>query len=261
MGRFGSGALSLERANVCFGPAVRFFAWSLHPDGTLLAAGCRSGLVQVWNLKTGSALELRHGRAISHVDFAAGGQVLVTASEDRTARFWDVQSGEPAASTVVHERPLVWAEITADRRRVMTAGLDGAIRSWELDTHFDAECRLKPTGPLSSVQLSPDEQSLLLTQREGPAIRRLRGPELIATSLGRSVADCGAFSPDGRVRSLRTTKACWNSLTVPGSGWESSRTVSGRRARSAFPRMASCWWRVARMESPESSYSRAASPL
>ena len=147
-----------------------------------------------------SALELRHGRAISHVDFAAGGQVLVTASEDRTARFWDVQSGEPAASTVVHERPLVWAEITADRRRVMTAGLDGAIRSWELDTHFDAECRLKPTGPLSSVQLSPDEQSLLLTQREGPAILcRLRGPELVATSLGRSVADCGAFSPDGRV--------------------------------------------------------------
>ena len=67
------------------------------PEGTLLAVqASESTHVAVWDVATWTKkYDLReHEGNVTDLDFSAGGQWLVTAGEDGTARVWDVATGD-----------------------------------------------------------------------------------------------------------------------------------------------------------------------
>jgi WD40 repeat protein/serine/threonine protein kinase len=142
-----------------------------------------------------------HTNVIYHLDFSPDGSRLLSASEDGTARLWDVRTGEVVLVLEGHERKVHRAFFSADGTRIVTASADGTVRQWdtstgkEVATPFEAQA-----GEVICAVYSPDGEWIASggtdrTVRLWRASRR-RGARVL---LGHSATVVKlAFSRDGR---------------------------------------------------------------
>jgi WD40 repeat protein len=72
-----------------------------------------------------------HAGVVSRAGFSPDGRRVVTASQDTTARVWDVDTGEELAALRGHDDWVWRAEFSTDGRRVVTASKDGTARLWD----------------------------------------------------------------------------------------------------------------------------------
>jgi len=87
----------------------------------------------------GSAATLRtpiceligHSNAVVSADWFLGGDQAVTASWDRTANIWDVNTGELLHSLVGHDQELTHASAHPVQRLVVTSSKDTTFRLWD----------------------------------------------------------------------------------------------------------------------------------
>ena len=87
-----------------------------------------------------------HEGSISAVAISPDNRWLVTGSEDKTARLWDLTSRDPAAAPVVlrgHEGPISEVAISTDNRWLVTGSEDNTVRLWNLrlDELVELACR------------------------------------------------------------------------------------------------------------------------
>lgn len=109
-------------------PGIGAFAFDR--KGTLFVTGSALGWVQLLDLTTQSeCLRMYHDDEVQSVEFSAGGDLILSASKDMTAKLWDASSGE-LVSIFKHSDMLSRARISDDGRYVGTAGHDGA-RLWD----------------------------------------------------------------------------------------------------------------------------------
>jgi eukaryotic-like serine/threonine-protein kinase len=188
---------SQQFALIAASPVLHF---AISADGTLLAAGCQDGRVRVWNLETRAPLgEFHHEQQISALSFSGTSNTLLTGSLDQTVRIWDLTTGAAAAPPFVCAGKVTWLELARDRRHLMSAGLDGILREWTLDTPFKAEQRCADIGAPSIVQLSPNGRWLLLTGAHGRTqLCDLNDRKLTFVRLADSLAAHAAFSSNGK---------------------------------------------------------------
>jgi WD40 repeat protein len=98
----GDGTHLPEVSPVTFGnryPRRGMTCVGISPDGTLVAAGNDVGAVMVWETSSGRQLELFWGHAgpVNAVAFDRVGRRVASASDDWTARIWDLSlEGQPA---------------------------------------------------------------------------------------------------------------------------------------------------------------------
>lgn len=90
--------------------ASRLGRASFSQNGALLAAGSAEGLVEVWDVKSGTTLTLtrQHGDSVNDVLFAPGNRYrLITASDDRTVAEWGCRAcDDPEAAIRAAEETL-----------------------------------------------------------------------------------------------------------------------------------------------------------
>ncbi len=63
--------------------------------------------------------------------FSPDGRRIVTASDDKTARVWDAESGKPVGEPMRHEGLVRAASFSPDGRRIVTASDDKTARVWD----------------------------------------------------------------------------------------------------------------------------------
>jgi WD40 repeat protein/tetratricopeptide (TPR) repeat protein len=136
-------------------------------DGKLLLRGeqAASGVgeaVQVWDWATGTALgpPLSHRAAVRAAAFSPDGRILVTGSEDQTARLWDVRTGEALGVPLWHRGIVTATAFSPDGRVVLTGSADGTARFWDAATGRPLTAPLRH-GPIRYVAFAPDGRTAL----------------------------------------------------------------------------------------------------
>ncbi|MCB9857773.1 MAG: WD40 repeat domain-containing protein [Phycisphaerales bacterium] len=77
-----------------------------------------------------------HGATTLAVDFSGVGDTLITASVDRTAKLWDVQTGATLKTLGLHDNWVRAAAMSPDGRIAATGtvGVDRSLRLWDVET-------------------------------------------------------------------------------------------------------------------------------
>ncbi|GKS59793.1 hypothetical protein YTPLAS18_33200 [Nitrospira sp.] len=144
-------------------------------------------------------VQFGHSASVNDAIFSSDSRYILTASEDRTVRLWEVGTGRDIHSFEGHDGPVLSAEFSADGHYVVTVSLDRTARLWEVGTGQEIH-RLELTGDLNSAHFSPDGR-YVLTDSEEDTVR------IWETSTGREIGrleghggsvNSTHFSADGR---------------------------------------------------------------
>src|SRR6266567_3080347 len=197
------------------------------PDGThIIATTSRGNTARLWNLESGNSAVLQgnfrdlqgHSGAIGGAAFSRDGQLVVTASDDKTARIWDAQTGRQVAVLGDHGGAMNSAAFSPDGRYIVTASDDRTARLWDAGTGKPAAVFKGHLDMVWSAAFSPDGSRILTTSSDGTA--RLWSVKIGEASVildgHASRVEGAAFAPDGRrvvTASDDSTARIWDART------------------------------------------------
>jgi serine/threonine protein kinase len=141
-----------------------------------------------------------HTGAIENVAFTPDGTRLVTVSQDKTARVWDVPTGQVLKTLTGATDAIRGLAVLPDNRRAVTAGWGGSVRLWDLDEGVEIRRYVGHKGQVWWAACDADGKRLLTTGED----RTIRlwdiesGAELKKLTGHLDIVTAAVFLPDGR---------------------------------------------------------------
>jgi WD40 repeat protein len=144
-----------------------------------------------------------HKGSIASVAFSPDGRRVVTGSEDKTARVWDLSGPTPVATILEgHSERVTSVAFSPDGRRVVTGSEDNTARVWDLSGPTPVATILEGhSKPVTSVAFSPDGRRVVTGSEDNMArVWDLSGTIPVVTVLEghRNFVTSVAFSSSGR---------------------------------------------------------------
>ncbi|UVK55372.1 PQQ-binding-like beta-propeller repeat protein [Mesorhizobium sp. AR02] len=144
-----------------------------------------------------------HLKALMHHDggawsasFSADGKKLVTASDDHTARVWDVKTGTQL-TLLPHHDVVILALFSPDGSRVVTASADGLASVWNAKTGAQI-ASMKHNGRVRSAAFSPDGTQVVSASEDATArVWNAETGTQIAALQHEGWVISASFSPEG----------------------------------------------------------------
>ena len=99
-----------------------------------------------------------HEDRVTSAQFSADGKTVLTASDDKTARLWDVASGKELRSLRGHEGSVISAQFSADGKTVLTASSGNTARLWACNECLPVEELAAEAARKVGRKLTPDER-------------------------------------------------------------------------------------------------------
>ncbi len=159
-----------------------------------------------------------HTARVRSAAFSADGRYVVTASDDKTARIWDAETGRQLTLLAGHNDKVVRAAFASDGTRVVTASWDKTAIIWDVSKGRELVRLVGHTELLTSAAFSPDGRRVVTASSDGTAriwdaatgreVTRLTGHTDRVTS--------AAFSPDGHLivtASADKSARIWDAVT------------------------------------------------
>ena len=111
-------------------------AVSFSADGTMLASGLSSGLIELWDILTASRLAVLAGHAqeVRAVSFSPDGRMLASGSDDHTVRLWDLETGTTTGILEGHTRRVASVAFSPDGATLASGSYDRSIKLWDVAT-------------------------------------------------------------------------------------------------------------------------------
>lgn len=105
---------------------------SLADGGRLLLSASDDRTVRVWDLESRQVVQVLEGHTGYVRDVAGAGMVAVSGSEDRTVAVWDLASGTRRAVFGDHDGSVDRVAVSSDGRRAVTASRNNDVLLWNL---------------------------------------------------------------------------------------------------------------------------------
>lgn len=190
---------------------------------------------------------LQHPRRVEDLAFSPDGKLLATAGSDRTARIWEIATGQQHSTPFVHDDMVFGVAFSRDGRRLATASRDNTARIWEIATGQEQEhSRITHYEPVTSVAFNRAGRLLATASADGTAqiSDALTGRQRVLVThdmpehsfpLQSNAVDCVAFSPDGTLLATASwdgTARIWEAVSgkelarFTHQGWVSSVAFS-----------------------------------
>ena len=141
-----------------------------------------------------------HTDDLRSASFSPDGKRVVTASDDKTARVWDADTGKPVGEPMKHGGVVRSASFSPDGKRVVTASADKTARVWDADTGKPVGEPMTHGEAVNSASFSPDGKRVVTASEDKTA--RVWDADT-GKPVGEAMAHGGwvssaSFSPDGR---------------------------------------------------------------
>jgi WD40 repeat protein len=146
------------------------------PDGKSILAASDDGNAYIWETVVDSkeALEPKlilagHSGPVLSASYSRSGAYIVTASQDKTARAWRSNDGEPLFELKGHTNAVWSADFSPDVNFVVTASADGSVRLWTTFIGAQLAEFRGHKGAVFSAEFSPDGKHLLTSSADTTA--------------------------------------------------------------------------------------------
>jgi eukaryotic-like serine/threonine-protein kinase len=149
-------------------------ALAFHPTNSALAfTAAYGGSVRFWDIgKNQVKRPVQHGQAVRALLVTSEGDTLLTASDDRTARAWRIESGQPAGPPLQHRGAVVSLAVSSDGRRVLTGSADQTARLWDLATGQPVGAPMQHQANVVGVAFGPGERTVFTAAAGSSAMLR-----------------------------------------------------------------------------------------
>jgi WD40 repeat protein len=139
--------------SICFSPSGEHIVAGLGPP--------EYGVV-LWDVKgDGARWQASHRAPVRSVEVSPDGRFVLSASNDDTARFWDLESGRPVGRPIEHRGEVWVATFSPDGRTAVTGGYDAIAKLWSVPSGEPIGEPMRHEGILMSAVFSQDGQRLL----------------------------------------------------------------------------------------------------
>ncbi len=143
------------------------FSVAFSPGGDYVLSGSgQSGVVQLWETETGKVVQRfeepgADATYVFSVAFSPDGRYALSGSDDKTARLWDVESGDLIRTFDDHSGLVIAVAFSPDGQYVLSGSSDMKVQLWKVeDGHlgyvFDGEA-----DGVNAIAFSPDGRYVL----------------------------------------------------------------------------------------------------
>jgi WD40 repeat protein len=114
-----------------FSDLVRSIAFS--PDGRYISGS--SDKITLWDVSTGSLIRTFPGqREVVSIAFSPDGRQIVSGSQDRTIKLWDIATGQEIWTISEHKDRVSVVAFSPDGNQILSGGYDDRILLWSAAT-------------------------------------------------------------------------------------------------------------------------------
>ncbi|MCA2914749.1 hypothetical protein, partial [Microcystis sp. M022S1] len=141
-----------------------------------------------------------HDNSVLSVNFSPDGKTLVSGSDDKTIKLWNVETGKEIRTLYGHDNSVTSVNFSPDGKTLVSGSDDNTIKLWNVETGQEIRTLYGHDSYVSSVNFSPDGKTLvsgsydktikLWDVETGQEIRTLYGHDNFVYSVN--------FSPDGK---------------------------------------------------------------
>ena len=178
-------------------------------DGKRLVVSTFYGMPDIYSVASGQSetLQFKQIKGMEMASFSPDGKHLAVASDDMTARVWEVSSGKEIYHWE-HPGKVFHAKYSSDGTRIVTACDDKIVRVWDVSTGELFNQFKHHQDAVLSARFSNDRRFVVSTSRDNTAIvwnvstGSMQGTPFIHPSWIYNAS----FSPDGR----RIVTACFD---------------------------------------------------
>jgi WD40 repeat protein len=201
------------------------------PGADRLATACDGGQLYVWDWKREQRLsppQMRHDDHAYCVSSNAKGNLLISASADRTLRIWDADSFEPRGILGRHDNDVNQVLFNGDGTIVASCGDDSVVRVWDPATRDSTRVLKGHLGDANSVSFSPDG-TILVSGGDDGAVRVWDVRRKEQTSLPDGYLSTACFVRQGIL--IATARVDDTIVVCNSTTGQHVKTLTGHRGR------------------------------
>jgi len=101
-----------------------------------------------------------HKKPVHSVAFGPNGKRLVSASEDKSLKIWDVADGHVVHTLTGHAETVYGVAFRADGKRLASGSEDSTVKIWDVGTGLEMRTLKGHSAPVYGVTYSPDGKHL-----------------------------------------------------------------------------------------------------
>ncbi|MEQ8677010.1 MAG: sortase [Aggregatilineales bacterium] len=130
------------------------WALAFSPDSTVLASASEDGSIWLWGMGDDPSLRQLTGHIgpVMSLTFSDDGETLISGGMDGQIRVWSLASDDEPPVLHGHIAPVTRVDFTEDGRLV-SVGLDGTVRLWDVDAGEQIEFVTRNNLPLTSMAI------------------------------------------------------------------------------------------------------------
>jgi len=181
----------------------------------VVAAGFNSGNIILLSSVSQvhmSALS-RHTSLVKSLAFSSDGTYLVSGSNDKTIKFWDIQTGGVIRTFCGHTSRVCSVSISLDCTTIASGSDDGTIRLWDIWTG-ECCCIIKGHSvAINSVNFSPTNPQLLISASDNHTVQQWNingyqiGPTIEGDNVASSLDETCFISWRGRMATVQNSSS------------------------------------------------------